>query len=131
MLTQLGAAFIQLAVFSSIETCGVMDTPISSPELPEARGKAACGDDDVQRRLAHPAFPQPARKDRPVWHYMTLAKFIALLDTKALFFCRLDCLADQYEGVLPNRWRGQVRRSAHQAHEADRLRRSCYVNCWN
>jgi hypothetical protein len=88
--------------------------------------------DSQQRRLAHPAFPQPERTDRPVWHYMTLAKFIALLDTQALYFCRLDCLSDEYEGALPRRWRRghrALRRDAEE--EARRLRQSCFVNCWN
>jgi hypothetical protein len=32
---------------------------------------------DSEERLKHPAFPQPRRTRRAVWHYMTLAKFIA------------------------------------------------------
>ena len=85
---------------------------------------------DSEERLRHRAFPQPRRTSRPVWHYMTLAKFIALLDTRALFFCRLDRLGDDYEGRLPRRWRGELP-PAKEAAQTRRLRASCYVNCWN
>src|SRR3954453_2740828 len=88
--------------------------------------------DGLERRLAHPAFPQRARTDRSVWHYMTLAKFIALLDTRSLFFCRLDCLDDPYEGSLRRRWYGRGRRVFPTDEEQTRkLRESCFVNCWN
>jgi hypothetical protein len=85
----------------------------------------------IDERLRHAAFPQPDRTDRPVWHYMTLAKFISLLDEQALFFCRLDRLGDEYEGSLPRRWQREVRSPPREAAKAKRLRRSCYVNCWN
>jgi hypothetical protein len=62
---------------------------------------------------------------------MTLAKFIALLDTRALFFCRLDRLGDDYEGSLPRRWRWEVRSPPAEAAKAQRLRLACFVNCWN
>jgi hypothetical protein len=62
---------------------------------------------------------------------MTLAKFIALLDTRSLFFCRLDCLGDEYEGVLPRRRRREPSTPTIEAEEARRLRMSCFVNCWN
>src|SRR5438477_1036664 len=97
--------------------------------LPDHLHRPTFEQGDVGQRLAHPAFRQPGRTDRSVWHYMTLAKFIALLDTRALFFCRLDCLSDQYEGALP-RWRGEPR-PVPRATELQSLRSRCYVNCWN
>ena len=33
--------------------------------------------------------------------YMDLAKFISLLHSKSLFFCRLDKLEDKFEGSSP------------------------------
>jgi hypothetical protein len=88
--------------------------------------------DDLPQHLVHPSFPQPDRTKRSVWHYMTLAKFIALLDTRSLYFCRLDCLSDDYEGALPRRWQPR-RRTASAAAEEEmrRLRETCFVNCWN
>jgi hypothetical protein len=85
---------------------------------------------DSEKRLKHPAFPQPRRTRRAVWHYMTLAKFIALLDSRALFFCRLDRLGDDYEGRLPGHWHGDFGPGKEPA-QIRRLRTSCYVNCWN
>ena len=85
----------------------------------------------IDERLRDAAFPQPDRTDRPVWHYMTLAKFVSLLDEQALFFCRLDRLGDEYEGALPRRWQREVRSPPREAAKAKRLRQSCYVNCWN
>jgi hypothetical protein len=106
-----------------------MTAPVGHPLPPaDARPMRA---ETAEERLRHPAFPQPDRPDRSVWHYMTLAKFIALLDTRALFFCRLDCLSDDYEGSLPQRWRRERGRGVHGAAEAIRLRESCFVNCWN
>jgi hypothetical protein len=35
--------------------------------------------------------------------YLDITKFISLLSTKSLFFCRLDKLEDQYEGLTAKR----------------------------
>lgn len=36
-----------------------------------------------------------------VWRYVTFTKFLGMLTDGALFFCRLDKLHDQWEGVYP------------------------------
>ena len=36
-----------------------------------------------------------------IWRYLTLGKFLAMLDTRALFFCRLELLEDIFEGSYP------------------------------
>jgi hypothetical protein len=48
----------------------------------------------------HPEFPPPSNPDATIWRYMDLAKFLSLLDRSALFFVRLDKLAevDPFEG---------------------------------
>jgi hypothetical protein len=33
-----------------------------------------------------------------LWRYMDLAKFVWMLQRRALYFCRLDALGDPYEG---------------------------------
>lgn len=43
-------------------------------------------------------YPQ---QDFTVVKYMDLTKFISLLQRQALFFCRLDKLEDQFEGITP------------------------------
>ena len=46
----------------------------------------------------HPSFESPADRDVSIWRYMDLAKFIWILQKKALFFARADQLGDPYEG---------------------------------
>ncbi len=36
-----------------------------------------------------------------LWRYLDLAKFVALLETKAIHFCRGDQFEDQLEGSYP------------------------------
>lgn len=42
-----------------------------------------------------------ANGDAKIWRYMDFAKFISLLDKKALFFPRADNLGDPFEGSFP------------------------------
>ena len=42
--------------------------------------------------------PEPNSK---IWRYMSLPKFLFLINYSQLFFCRLDKLTDQLEGTLP------------------------------
>ncbi len=39
--------------------------------------------------------------DTVIWRYNTITEFMAMLAEEALFFCRLDQLHDQWEGVYP------------------------------
>lgn len=36
-----------------------------------------------------------------IWRYLDFRKFIALIDSSSLFFCRLDLLEDKFEGISP------------------------------
>lgn len=38
--------------------------------------------------------------DIVLWKYMSLSKFLYLLNTHSLYFCRLDCFDDPFEGSL-------------------------------
>lgn len=49
-------------------------------------------------KLGSPPLYHPT-DDLVIVKYMDLTKFISLLSTKSLFFCRLDKLEDQFEGV--------------------------------
>jgi hypothetical protein len=40
-----------------------------------------------------------------VWRYLTFAKFISVLDLRALWMSRLGSLLDQFEGALPDKTR--------------------------
>ena len=46
----------------------------------------------------HPAFKRPAKSAMKIWRFMSLAKFIWLIEKNALFFCRSDLLGDPFEG---------------------------------
>ncbi len=48
----------------------------------------------------HDCFITPD-KDAILWRYMDLNKFQSLLETKSLFFCRVDKFSDPFEGSLP------------------------------
>ena len=37
--------------------------------------------------------------DAKLWRYMDFTKFVAMLNNKALYFCRLDHLGDPFEGA--------------------------------
>lgn len=39
-------------------------------------------------------------QDQPIWRYMSLAKFVSLLDTSALWFTRLDQFPDRHEAAV-------------------------------
>ncbi|NTW53402.1 MAG: hypothetical protein HGB15_01265 [Chlorobaculum sp.] len=49
----------------------------------------------TKTKLPYETLP-PA--DTPVWRYMSLAKFIAILRTQSIFLCRADLLDDIFEG---------------------------------
>jgi hypothetical protein len=42
-------------------------------------------------------------QDEVIWRYMDFTKFVDLLSTKAVFFCRADRLEDPFEGSVPKR----------------------------
>ncbi len=49
----------------------------------------------------HPVFEKPKDENAKIWRYMDLAKFVSMLDKKALFFSRADKLGDPFEGSYP------------------------------
>ena len=48
----------------------------------------------------NPIFKAPKDENTKIWHYMDFTKFVSLLDTKALFFTRVDQLDDEFEGSI-------------------------------
>ena len=51
----------------------------------------------------HKCFTPPHDPETKLWRYMSFAKFVSLIDRKALFLSRLDQLAqnDPFEGSVP------------------------------
>jgi hypothetical protein len=91
----------------------------------------------------HPFFKLPDNEKSKIWRYMDFTKFVSLLDTGALFFCRADNFADAWEGahtVENVRYRPVLWR----ANEADApmirdvtadlyrsARKHTFMNCWH
>jgi hypothetical protein len=49
----------------------------------------------------HPCFQEPVNPAIKIWRYMDFAKFVSLLEDRALFFARADRLGDPFEGSFP------------------------------
>ena len=43
-------------------------------------------------------------EDSPIWRYMDFTKYVDLISTKELFFCRSDLLGDPFEGSSPAKY---------------------------
>lgn len=86
--------------------------------------------------------------DVRVWRYMDLPKFMSLLESKALFFCRSDLFADKYEGSITKKsikfredtWRANMSnipdRMFNEMNDVHKFRlqeerKNFYINCWH
>ena len=80
--------------------------------------------------------------DATIWRYVNLEKFLALLQSRQLFFASLDGFDDPYEGYYPKDvWQQSInpvleeleRRNLSSLVPGDDTRRisrkQCYVNC--
>jgi hypothetical protein len=47
---------------------------------------------------AEPSFKTPSNFDIPIWRYMDLAKYLAILQRQSLFFPRASLMGDPFEG---------------------------------
>jgi hypothetical protein len=72
--------------------------------------------------FVHPNLASPP-DDAVIWRYMDLAKFLALLERKALFFVRMTELRDPFEGHLTRTTVERLRATpaAHPENERERL----------
>ncbi len=58
-------------------------------------------------RPEHPVFDRNIVPTAPVWRYFDLAKFVGLLQTRALYFARADLLGDPLEGSFTQAYAAQ------------------------
>ena len=66
------------------------------------------------RRVKKPAEPVKVPDEKAeLWRYMDLAKLLALLQNKSLFFCRIDKLGDQFEGQWSEPTLAMLRKREH------------------
>lgn len=82
--------------------------------------------------------PQPANVNAYVWRFLDMAKFIDLLRTRSLYFCRGDRFDDPYEGMMPDEYVASIRAglsnlgSVHRQTRVFHYYRShTYINCWH
>jgi hypothetical protein len=54
--------------------------------------------DDNFQDAQHPSLKIPSNLDIKIWRYMDLAKYIAILQRRSLFFARASLLGDPFEG---------------------------------
>ena len=84
----------------------------------------------------HPELFTPP-DDTVLWRYMDFTKFVSLLETQALFFCRADRLGDPFEGsissVTPPAAPPDLRIGPVDVHQIDfrQVVRMARVNCWH
>src|SRR5215212_7638459 len=100
----------------------------------------------------HPALTAPENPDTVIWRYLSLAKFLDMLERQALRFTQLDSLRDPFEGI-PAEVNLEAERRANEAirailaeaartsgspirdwqHEPSAVsnRRITYINCWH
>ena len=48
--------------------------------------------------IEHPCFIQPKNENIKIWRYMDFTKFVSLISSKSVFFCRSDLFEDPFEG---------------------------------
>jgi hypothetical protein len=79
----------------------------------------------------HPVFETPP-EGTTLWRYMDVARYLALLERRALFFASLRSLPDRFEGSLTAELLEDLRQRGERAVRERRLwNRASYVNCWN
>ena len=116
-----------------------MKATIGSTEQPPAEYFLAPDDPDFEEPFFPITFPQPEDRSSVVWRYMSFAKFLSLLDRKALFFARLDKLGDPFEGSITEVQRAlrkQLEKKGPVLHDTSATmikskRENTIVNCWH
>jgi hypothetical protein len=92
----------------------------------------------------------PINPNQKIWRYMDFTKFVGILESRSLFFCRSDKFEDPYEGTLPDlTWSQRIESAKKMAPEGippefddkkyieswvnsyRRDRASTLINCWH
>lgn len=75
-----------------------------------------------------------------LWRYLSFSKFLDMINTSSLYFCRLDCFEDKLEATQPEGSKEFVRMSenpglAYERYKFDKqleiIRSMTYANCWH
>ncbi len=79
----------------------------------------------------HPVFQSPER-DASLWRYLDFARFVALLERRALFFSSIRNFPDPYEGALSLKLLAELQaEGGEQVRQARLWNLASYVSCWN
>jgi len=88
----------------------------------------------------HPSFINQPDGDAALWRYMDIARFVSLLEDKAIYFARADQMSDKWEGSF-SQANVELRPQLYGEHfevinveAADRrisALRSMHMNCWH
>ena len=74
--------------------------------------------------------------DTVLWRYMDFAKFIQMMESKSLWFTRLDQLEDPLEGGHTDAELKRIRKNVEKKRARELIgmfriaRKELYVNCW-
>ena len=84
----------------------------------------------------HPDLTTP-RENTVVWRYMDFAKFVEMLETRTLWFARLDQLEDPLEGTHTDAELARIKKSLGKSKAKSLIkifryaRRELFVSCWH
>jgi hypothetical protein len=80
----------------------------------------------------------------PLWQYLDLAKFVAMLETKCLWLNRTDLFIDESEAKIPKKMMSLIEEAykkfasegqhgviSSASEFEEYLRKNCFVNCWH
>ena len=65
-----------------------------------------------------------------LWKYMSLSKFLYLLKMHSLYFCRLDCFDDMFEGKLPFLDKGLFHYTEESSVYWEKEAKRHFASCW-
>ena len=68
--------------------------------------------------------------DIVIWRYMSLEKFLSLIENKELYFCRVDLFEDKHEATLPIIDKNNFYYSEENKNYWENERKRHFVNCW-
>lgn len=94
----------------------------------------------TDRELTRQRALSPPPHETRIWRYMSLAKFVSLLETRSLYFARADCVTDPFEGSFKHVSADaasvsteRVRAHLHEQYRNDMrfLRKRTFLNCWH
>src|SRR5437867_3764830 len=83
-------------------------------------------------------FAAPTNLKISIWRYMDFTKFVCMLQNEGLYFSRLDCLGDPFEGSRSHADEGlradqysSAVRAASAAFTQSSILKRVMVNCWH